>query len=382
MTASALAISLALSLTGHDLDPPALYLCGVGETGTFTLTDPTGCTALVTAQSHDEAIATVDPTSPGSVVTQTFEVFGRKIGKTLIEVRYIGDTDECTEKNTELVSVQVFDRCDPECHATLDFGISETYLNSVKQKLCDVSVDVNVRATKCQRLILTQMIKIGDGPWEIDVDPGATGVQTPFYNYDPATGEEVPGDGLGSPGSAAEPPNLFDRPAQSTQPVSWEVCLVCCDDGSVLGCRRWSYDPVPVGGQDDEGYDFHGVYKDDGKSADFSPEARQAYKEGLEAYLESHPDAANDPCAKNFLAALTESTSSAGAAGDDTCEAPSGSSTGGGSSSGSGSKSGSGSSGCATTRHTGTGHAPVGLVVVLLLAIAASGSRSVYSRRW
>jgi hypothetical protein len=97
----------------HDVVPGGLEIMGIGKTKTFTVTDPTGCTATMTAVPSDPAIVSVTPPRVERSAQQTFTVTALRAGDTQIEVRWVGDNPpECAENATTLVAVKVLDAPD------------------------------------------------------------------------------------------------------------------------------------------------------------------------------------------------------------------------------------------------------------------------------
>ena len=98
--------------SGHEFDKDTVDLFGVGDTDTFTITDPTGCEALTRAVVADPSIALVAPESTGAVVTQTYTVLATGLGTTTITVNWIGidfgtEGGECTEEGSHVINVIV-----------------------------------------------------------------------------------------------------------------------------------------------------------------------------------------------------------------------------------------------------------------------------------
>ena len=188
----------------------------------------------------------------------------------------------------------------------LAFQFENQFINTLNQRGAQIGLSHDPGGCSCARVVFAQTIKVGTDPVRIDVDPGVTGVDTPFYNYDPAATGRVPAGGLGGPGdcSGRSDATLRDRPVQSTSPVIWEVCAICCDDGRILDCRQWRYDPTADRGTTIDGQPVRGKYFDDGRIGGFSPAARTAYAAGLRAYVQRNPTTAADPCVKNLLSTL------------------------------------------------------------------------------
>lgn len=309
-----LAASMLLGVTSraeaHDVFPESLELCRVAphDFATFELRDPTGCTAIVTARTADAAIATVEPPGPFSVVRQIFTVRAVAAGETSILVTFMGDRAGCTENGSHPVPVIVRDASAPECRGLL-FKISDQIIDSTRQRVAVIrGTFVPPDACGCSRVVIAQTIEEEGRPPRIDVDSSVTRVATPFYNYDPATGMRVPNPMLGAPGdcSGAANATLWDTPqrAPGSGAAMWQTCAVCCDDGSILGCHGWSYDPNVPRGTVIDGMPVNGLYFDDGALDGFTDPHRDAYRAGLEDYLRTHPAAAADPCTANLTRAF------------------------------------------------------------------------------
>ena len=97
---------------GHEFDKGTVDLFGVGDSDTFTITDPTGCEALTRAIVADPSIAWVTPINTGPVVTQTYTVEATGIGTTTITINWYGidyekGSGECTEVGSHVINVIV-----------------------------------------------------------------------------------------------------------------------------------------------------------------------------------------------------------------------------------------------------------------------------------
>ena len=303
----------------HAVVPKEIEICGfdTDSTATFDVSDGGNCSALITVQSSDPMVATVTPGAISAVRTP-FTVEANGVGTATILVAWTGEGPNCNDIGSDTVLVTVRDRAHPICQGNGELGFAFVpfegaptgqYILSTNQRGANVVMTHAPNDCDCSKVIITQAIKIGDGSWSIDVDPEVTGVETPFYNYDPATGMRVPDPGLGEPGdcSSANDATLQDNPFQLNQPVIWEACAICCDDGRVLDCHRWSYDPEIDRGTTVDGERKLGLYVDDGRSPDFNADVRAAYREGLDQYLTSNPQAAGDACLSNFVMTLGES---------------------------------------------------------------------------
>jgi hypothetical protein len=299
----------------HGVFPRELEICGfdTDSTATFDVDDGGSCSALITVQSLDPMVATVTPGAISAVRT-TFTVEANGVGMTSIRVAWTGEGPNCNDIGSDMVTVTVRDRAHPICRGDGELGFafvpfegSSTgqYIVTTNQRGANVVMTHSSRECDCSRVIITQMIN--DGMWRIDVDPSQSGADTPFYNYDPVTMMRIPDDELGGPGDCSgNDATLQDNPLQLNDPVVWEACAICCDDGRILDCRKWSYNPDLESPVRIDGETKLGRYVDDGRIPDFSADARQAYREGIAAYLERQPTAASDPCLSNFIETLGE----------------------------------------------------------------------------
>lgn len=92
-----------------------LKIVGFGNAGSFVLSDPGTCSALITAAVGDPTIATVAPTGPIDAVSQLFLVTaGVKAGTTTISLNWVGEgvgdpDNSCNEIGSASVSVTVTD---------------------------------------------------------------------------------------------------------------------------------------------------------------------------------------------------------------------------------------------------------------------------------
>jgi len=123
-------LTTAASLFAHEVRPTQLSLF-VGDRGTYSVTDPQGCTATITARSDDSTVAIVSPTSsPGPVVTQTFTVTALSVGKTTIEGTWRGSGGACNENGSYRVDVTVTAGCSYRLNPTeLTLGPDESVGN-------------------------------------------------------------------------------------------------------------------------------------------------------------------------------------------------------------------------------------------------------------
>src|SRR5258706_6048837 len=96
--------------TAHEFENVPVAIKGLGNSAKFRIIDPTGCTALITAESADSTIATVTPSGPISSADLTFTVTARRTGSTSIIVRWAGDVPgRCVELATRVVPVTITD---------------------------------------------------------------------------------------------------------------------------------------------------------------------------------------------------------------------------------------------------------------------------------
>lgn len=296
--------------SAHELDPHWIELCGLGEAAYVRITDPTGCSATVRATVVDPCVASVDPSDPvGGVVEGELSIIANGVGDTDLLVEWVGDREGCTEVGSDTVHVVVREADDPFCQGRVILDMTPTALDGLNRVGTIVTASVG-GTLECNRLVLVQTIQEGTSPVRVDVDPMVSGSDSPFYNYDPATMGRVPRDGLGEPGSSGPggaTATLVDSPRRATaEPVVWETCAVCCDDGSVLGCATWRFDPTLPGGVDEEGRPWNGRFRRDGTPAMMSAASEMAYLAALDAYVTRHPDSASEACVANFRAVLRD----------------------------------------------------------------------------
>ena len=324
MLSGSVVLAAQLTAGAHNVSPAEIEICGVDSAAVaeFTVADAGDCSALISAISGNTSVVTVTPQII-SAVSHTFQVEAFSVGTTQIVVTWIGDEDDCTEQGSFTIPVTVRDATHPKCRGdgeltfefrALDVAPSGQFITSLNQRGANVFITHDPSGSDCSKVIITQTIKLGDGDWMVDVDPEVTGVDTPFYNYDPASGMGVSSTGLGQVGDSASGTNaeLHDVPLQTSQAVQFETCAICCDDGRTLDCWSWSYDPTADRGTSIDGVRQAGLYIDNGRIDDFSADSRAAYRDRIAEYKMDHPDAAGDPCLSNFEMALgggSESTS-------------------------------------------------------------------------
>ncbi len=301
---------LPVVASAHELDPHWIELCGLGEAAYVRITDPTGCSATIRATVVDPRVASVDPSDAvGGVVEGELSIIANGVGDTDVLVEWVGDREGCTEVGSDTVHVVVRGADDPFCQGRVLLDMTPTALDGLNRVGTIVTASVG-GTLECNRLVFVQTIQEGTSPVRVDVDPMVSGSDSPFYNYDPLTMGRVPRDGLGEPGSSGPggaTATLVDSPRRATrEPVVWETCAVCCDDGSVLGCATWRFDPTLPGGVDEEGRPWNGRFRRDGTPAMMSAASEMAYLAALDAYVTRHPDAASEACVANFRAVLRD----------------------------------------------------------------------------
>jgi hypothetical protein len=94
----------------HDVSPDTLRINGIGKSQTFTITDPTGCTANMTITSDDPGVASVLPGSVTHSVKQVCVVTSVRAGATQIQLHFLGDSIPfCVEDGHRTVYVFVTD---------------------------------------------------------------------------------------------------------------------------------------------------------------------------------------------------------------------------------------------------------------------------------
>ena len=91
----------------HILDTDSLTIVGVGNTATFTLTDPAGCTAITDVSADDITLISVSPRETGPVVSQTYTVTAWAVGETHIVVFWAEATTELCPGDSGAPRVQV-----------------------------------------------------------------------------------------------------------------------------------------------------------------------------------------------------------------------------------------------------------------------------------
>jgi RHS repeat-associated protein len=90
----------------HAFDKTQVTLVRPGATGTFTVSDSTGCSANMSATSANTAIATISPSS-GAGVSLTFTVTAVALGSSYITVTWSGIGQNCTDVGAGNVNVKV-----------------------------------------------------------------------------------------------------------------------------------------------------------------------------------------------------------------------------------------------------------------------------------
>jgi RHS repeat-associated protein len=112
----ALAVQALLALPSrsaeaHIFSTDQVQIFGQGNTGYVTVTDPSGCSALISATVADPTIATIDPPLIDAV-TQEFTITAGKPGTTTILFQWSGETapnPPCPEMSSHQVQVVVTD---------------------------------------------------------------------------------------------------------------------------------------------------------------------------------------------------------------------------------------------------------------------------------
>ncbi len=112
LTVCMLILASAGSASAHVFSTNRLDIIGFGNTGVISVSDPSGCSALIHAEVEDPDIASVDPMMIDAVSHDFVVTAGTKAGLTHVVFTWVGETypqPPCNEQSSHEVTVVVRD---------------------------------------------------------------------------------------------------------------------------------------------------------------------------------------------------------------------------------------------------------------------------------